>query len=117
MTAAALLPLLPWPLPVWMPPLLLPAAALPCCPAPPSTTHAAPLPRPPAEWWDNRTNKRNPKAPDFKKKGGSDGEPSWVAAGWQRVQAALAGSRAWLVRIWLLRLAFPLPKAMAAARS
>ena len=43
------------------------AAALPPCP------HPA-LPGP-AGWYDNRTNKRSPKAPDFKKKeGGREGE-------------------------------------------
>lgn len=31
-----------------------------------------------SKWWDNRTNKTNPKAPDFKKKGGRDAPALWI---------------------------------------
>ncbi|PRW59641.1 chloroplastic-like isoform B [Chlorella sorokiniana] len=31
-----------------------------------------------SKWWDNRSSKTNPKAPDFKKKGGRDAPALWI---------------------------------------
>lgn len=49
----------------------------------------------PVDWWDNRMNKRNPKAPDFKHK--DTGEALWVEGKynppWVKSQLAILDSR------------------------
>eukprot|EP01018_Ginkgo_biloba_P003944 Gb_13980 [translate_table: standard] len=49
----------------------------------------------PLEWWDNRTNKRNPKGPDFKHK--DTGEALWIEGrsnpAWVKSQLAVLDSR------------------------
>lgn len=44
----------------------------------------------PAEWWDNRDNKTNPKAPDFKKKGGRDGRLVCCCVCWRQHRCSAA---------------------------